>query len=56
MMPTWAAALVVAGATTIIGAIMVFAGKSKVQARSFATTRTVDSIAKDEQTIRRQMQ
>ncbi len=56
LMPAWTAALIVGGATTIIGAIMVFAGKSKVQARSFTPNRTVDSIAKDAETIRRQMQ
>jgi hypothetical protein len=55
-MPVWAAVLIVGAVTTIVGAIMVSVGKRKFQARSFAPNRTVDSIAKDAQTIRRQMQ
>ena len=56
LMPTWAAVLIVGAVMTIVGAIMVTAGKKKVEARSFAPSRTVDSIAKDAQTIRRQVQ
>lgn len=56
LMPAWAAVLIVGAVTTIVGAIMVLAGKKKVEARSFAPNRTVDSIAKDAQTIRRQVQ
>jgi hypothetical protein len=50
------AVLIVGAVTAIVGAIMVSAGKKKVQARSFAPTRTVDSISKDAQAIRRQVQ
>lgn len=56
LMPAWAAALIVGAVTAIVGAIMVSAGKSKVHATSFAPSRTVDSMRKDAQTIRRQMQ
>jgi UPF0716 family protein affecting phage T7 exclusion len=56
LMATWAAVAIVGAVTTVVGLIMVFAGKKKVQASSFAPNRTVDSLAKDAQTIRRQVQ
>jgi hypothetical protein len=49
----WLAALIVGGVVTLIGAIMVSAGKRKMQASNFRPDRTLDSMQKDREMIER---
>lgn len=55
IVPAWAAALIVGGATTLVGTILVTTGKSRVGASSFAPNRTVEALRKDSAAIRRQV-
>jgi hypothetical protein len=43
----WLAALIVGGAVTLIGAIMLASGRSKLEPSAIAPRRTVESIRKD---------
>jgi hypothetical protein len=54
-MPAWTAALIVGGIVTIVGFIMLQGGKKRVAANSFTPERTVDSLRKDKDALRRQM-
>lgn len=54
-MPAWTAALIVGAIVTVIGAIMLQAGKKHVAASSLTPERTVDSLRKDKDAVRRQM-
>ena len=53
VMALWLAALIVGGAVTLIGIIMVQAGKKKLEPASFKPERTVDSLRKDKDALRR---
>ena len=55
MMAAWAAALLVGAAVTVVGFIMVQAGKKHMSARTFTPERTVDSLRKDKDAIQRQV-
>jgi hypothetical protein len=48
----WLAALIVGGVVTVIGAIMLAAGRSKLEPASMAPRRTVASLRKDTQMIK----
>ncbi len=50
VMELWLAALIVGGVVTIIGLIMVTAGKKKLEPSSLKLTRTMDSVRKDKET------
>lgn len=54
VMPDWAAALIVGGVVTLIGAIMFSAGKRKMSAQNFKPDRAVRSVQKDADMIERQ--
>jgi hypothetical protein len=54
-MPAWTAALIVGAIVTIVGFIMLQAGKKRVAASSLTPERTVDSLRKDTDALRRQM-
>lgn len=54
VMELWLAALIVGGAVTVIGMIMVTAGKKKLETSSLKPTRTMDSLQKDTDSVRRQ--
>jgi hypothetical protein len=54
-MDAWLAALIVGGVVTIIGIVMLQSGKKKVSAASLTPDRTVNSLQKDTQAIKRQM-
>lgn len=54
IMELWLAALIVGGAVTVIGMIMVTAGKKKLEASNLKPTRTMDSLQKDTDSVRRQ--
>jgi len=54
-MPAWGAALIVGAIVTIIGFIMLQAGKKRVSASNFTPERTVDSLRKDKDAVRRQL-
>jgi len=49
----WLAALIVGGIVTLIGLIMVMAGKRKLQAEQFRPDRTVDAMHKDREMLQR---
>jgi uncharacterized membrane protein YqjE len=55
MMDAWLAALIVGAAVTLIGAILVSAGKKRMSASSLAPDRTMASLQKDKQAVQRQM-
>jgi Putative Actinobacterial Holin-X, holin superfamily III len=55
MMQTWAAALIVGAVVTIVGFIMVQAGKKQMSASDFTPDRTVESLRKDKAAVQRQM-
>lgn len=50
------AAFIVGGVVTIIGAILLSSGKKKMQAESLKPDRTMDSVRKDAEFARRQVQ
>lgn len=52
-MDLWLAALIVGGAVSLIGLIMVSAGKKKMSATSLTPTHTLESLDKDQRAIRR---
>ncbi|HET8697158.1 MAG TPA: phage holin family protein, partial [Gammaproteobacteria bacterium] len=52
-MDAWLAALIVGGVVTIIGIVMLQSGKKKMSATSLTPDRTVNSLQKDTQAIKR---
>ena len=52
VMEPWLAALIVGGVVTVIGLIMVSAGKKKFEASSFKPERTIHSMNKDKEAVR----
>lgn len=52
VMAPWLAALIVGGVVTVIGLIMVSAGKKKFEASSFKPERTIHSMNKDKEAVR----
>jgi hypothetical protein len=52
----WLAALIVGGVTALVGYVMLHGGKKKLEARSLAPQRALDSLRKDADTVRRQVQ
>lgn len=48
----WLAALIVGGVVTLIGAIMLASGRSKLEPSAMAPRRTVESIRKDTQVMK----
>jgi putative superfamily III holin-X len=52
----WLAALIVGGITALVGYLMLHGGKKKLEARSFAPQRAMDSLRKDADSVRRQVQ
>lgn len=52
IMELWLAALIVGGVVTVIGLVMVTAGKKKLEPSSMKPTRTMDSLQKDKETVR----
>lgn len=52
IMELWLAALIVGGVVTVIGLIMVTAGKKKLEPSSLKPTRTIDSIQKDKESVK----
>lgn len=52
IMAPWLAALIVGGVVTLIGLIMVSAGKKKFEASSFKPERTMHSLNKDKEAVR----
>lgn len=55
-MQAWASFLIVGGIVSIIGAIMLANGKSKLSADNLALNRTSQSLRKDQQVAKEQMQ
>ncbi len=51
--PAWAAALTVGGAATIVGLIMLAAGRSRLEASNLQPERTRESLRKDRNAIER---
>ncbi|GGC76808.1 phage holin family protein [Marinobacter halophilus] len=51
IMELWLAALIVGGVVTIIGLVMVTAGKKKLESSSLKPTRTMDSVQRDKETV-----
>ncbi len=56
VMALWLSALIIGGVTVVIGLIMVQVGKRKLEPTTFAPDRTMESLRKDKDAIRRQMQ
>lgn len=54
MMELWMAALIVGGVVTVIGLIMVTAGKKKLESSSLKPTHTMDSLHKDKESVKEQ--
>lgn len=52
IMELWLAALIVGGVVTIVGLIMVAAGKKKLEPSSLKPSRTMDSLHKDKEAIK----
>jgi len=52
VMASWLAALIVGGVVTVVGLIMVSAGKKKFEASSFKPERTMHSLNKDKDAVR----
>ncbi len=52
IMELWLAALIVGGVVTVIGLVMVTAGKKKLEPSSFKPTRTMDSVHKDKESVK----
>ncbi len=48
-MPIWAAFLAVGVVTLIVGAIMLSAGKRRLEARAFVPERTLDALSRDQE-------
>ena len=55
-MATWLAALIVGAIVTVIGAVMLKGGQKKMTATSLTPDRTVRSLQKDTETLKRQVQ
>jgi uncharacterized membrane protein YqjE len=55
MMEPWLAALIVGGAVTLIGVILVSMGKSKLSARNLQPTRTIATLQDDKQWAKEQL-
>lgn len=53
IMQMWTAALIVGGVVSVIGMIMVAAGKKKMRPSSFKPNHTLDSLDKDQRAVRR---
>lgn len=53
VMAPWLAALIVGSVVTVIGIIMLQAGKKKLEPSRFKPERTVDSLRKDKEALRR---
>jgi UPF0716 family protein affecting phage T7 exclusion len=51
----WLATLVVGAIVTVIGAIMVSAGKKRISARTLTPERTISSLRKDKDAVERQV-
>lgn len=51
-MELWMAALIVGGVVTVIGLIMVTAGKKKLESSSLKPERTMDSVKKDAESVK----
>ena len=54
VMPAWAATLIVGAVVALIGYIMMHSGKKHLEPASFRPERTMESIRKDQDAIRRQ--
>lgn len=52
IMELWLAALIVGVVVTVIGLIMVSAGKKKLEPSNLKPTRTMDGLEKDKETVR----
>ncbi|MFN2361620.1 MAG: phage holin family protein [Marinobacter sp.] len=52
VMELWTAALIVGGVVTVIGLIMVTAGKKKLEASSLKPERAIDSVKKDTESLK----
>lgn len=52
IMELWLAALIVGGVVTVIGLVMVTAGKKKLEPSSLKPSRTMDSVRKDKESVR----
>ena len=55
MMAAWVAALIVGAGVTVIGILMLAAGKSRMSATKLAPERTIASLRKDKHAVERQM-
>ena len=55
MMELWMAALIVGGVVTIIGLIMVTAGKKKLEPSNLKPSHTIDSLHKDKESVKEQV-
>ena len=55
MMEPWLAALIVGGAVTLIGIVLVVMGKSKLSARNLQPTRTIATLQDDKQWAKEQL-
>jgi hypothetical protein len=53
MMEAWLAALLVGGAVTLFGVILILTGKKKLEAENFRPDRTVKSMKKDQEMMHR---
>lgn len=54
MMELWMAALIVGGVVTVVGLILVTAGKKKLDSSSLKPTQTMDSLHKDKESVKEQ--
>jgi hypothetical protein len=55
MMEPWLAALIVGGAVTLIGIILVVMGKSKLSAKNLQPQRTIASLQDDKRWAKEQL-
>ena len=56
VLPLWLSALIIGAIAVVIGLIMVQVGKRKLEPTSFTPDRAMDSLRKDKDAIRRQVQ
>lgn len=52
----WLAALIIGAAALLIGYLMVRSGREKMKAEAFVPDRTLDSVEKDQETLKRTIQ